>query len=184
MPSRSSRIRAPCANTPASTNSSSTASHGANENASTRPGSHTAAAIAATTSRSASSASDAPRDRVQATGVLEDEGVADANGVDDRQQTPQDRVHDRSADHADDDDRAESVTHQRVRVHQVEAERPLRPAFDEKAGDQQPGEDEGIEGVEKDQALDDWSRDGEGVGAGAGHGTVSGDIVKRYYTHR
>jgi len=52
------------------------------------------------------------------------------------------------------------VTPTAISVHQVEAERPSRPVFDEEAVDQQPCDDESIDGVEEDQALDHGSGDG------------------------
>ena len=107
-----------------------------------RPGSHTTAAIAATTSRRSS-----------------------------------------SANQSDHDDRAQALPHHRVGLHHVEAERTFRPVVDEEAEDQQPSDDQGIEGVEDDQALHDGAGDSEGLSTGAGHHTVSGYIVKRYYTH-
>jgi hypothetical protein len=92
-------------------------------------------------------------------------------------------VHDCRADQAHDDDRAKSVPHEWVRSHQVHAERPLRPAVDEKAENEKACDRQRVESIEEDQAPDDGSRNGEGASAGAGHGAVSGYIVKRYYPH-
>ncbi len=82
-------------------------------------------------------------------------------------------MYDHRADYADDDDRAQSLPQQRVRVHHVEAKRPRGPAFDEKAQAEHPGDAAGIEDVEDGQSSDDRPSDGEGLGAGAGHGVVS-----------